>query len=49
MRHRIFTNFNAEAEGITPDQIIRRLISEVPEPRPEDYAKPQAAAAGSSG
>jgi MoxR-like ATPase len=26
LRHRIMTNFNAEAEGIKPDEIIRRLI-----------------------
>jgi len=26
LRHRIMTNFNAEAEGITPNEIIRRLI-----------------------
>jgi len=25
LRHRIITNFNAEAEGIKPDDIIRRL------------------------
>ena len=27
LRHRIITNFNAEAEGITPDQIIHELTS----------------------
>jgi MoxR-like ATPase len=27
LRHRILTNFNAEAEGITPDEIVRRLIA----------------------
>ena len=26
MRHRIMTNFNAEAEGVKPDEIVRRLI-----------------------
>jgi MoxR-like ATPase len=26
LRHRILTNFNAEAEGIKPDEIVRRLI-----------------------
>ena len=31
LRHRIVTNFNAEAEGIKPDDIIRRLLEEVPE------------------
>ena len=30
LRHRIMTNFNAEAEGIDADAIIRRLIDFVP-------------------
>jgi MoxR-like ATPase len=30
LRHRIVTNFNAEAEGIKPDDIVRRLIAAVP-------------------
>jgi MoxR-like ATPase len=30
LRHRIRTNFNADAEGITPDAIIHRLIESVP-------------------
>ncbi len=30
LRHRIITNFSAEAEGITPDKIIDMLIDEVP-------------------
>lgn len=30
LRHRIITNFNAEAEGITPDEIVRRLIDAIP-------------------
>ncbi len=29
LRHRIVTNFNAEAEGIKPDDLIRRLIAAV--------------------
>ncbi len=29
LRHRIMTNFNAEAEGITTDEIIRRLIGTI--------------------
>ncbi len=31
LRHRIVTNFNAEAEGVKPDHIIRKLIDIVPE------------------
>jgi MoxR-like ATPase len=30
LRHRIITNFNAEAEGIKPDDIVRRLINVIP-------------------
>ncbi len=30
LRHRIMTNFNAEAEGIKPDDIVRRLIEHIP-------------------
>ncbi|MFN0050643.1 MAG: AAA family ATPase [Planctomycetales bacterium] len=30
LRHRIITNFNAEAEGIKPDDIIRRLAELIP-------------------
>jgi MoxR-like ATPase len=30
LRHRIITNFNAEAEGIKPDDIIQRLIDLIP-------------------
>jgi len=41
-RHRLFTNFNADAEGVTPEDIIERLLKTVPEPMPEDYRKPAA-------
>ncbi|MFM8286609.1 MAG: AAA family ATPase, partial [Planctomycetaceae bacterium] len=30
LRHRLMTNFNAEAEGIRPDNIIERLIELIP-------------------
>jgi MoxR-like ATPase len=30
LRHRIITNFNAEAEGITPDDIVAKLLDTVP-------------------
>ena len=39
MRHRIFTNFNADAEGITPETIIDRLMKTIPEPTEAEYAK----------
>jgi MoxR-like ATPase len=31
MRHRLITNFHAAAEGVTPDDIIVRLLKDVPE------------------
>jgi MoxR-like ATPase len=37
LRHRVLTNFHGEAEGMTPDKIVRQLLESVPEPRPEDY------------
>ena len=37
LRHRIFTNFNADSEGITVEQIIERLLRTVPEPGEKDY------------
>jgi len=30
LRHRIVTNFNAEAEGIKSDTIVRKLIDSIP-------------------
>jgi MoxR-like ATPase len=30
LRHRIITNFNAEAEGVTPDDIVERLARLIP-------------------
>ena len=30
LRHRIITNFNAEADGVKPDDIVRRLIEGTP-------------------
>lgn len=32
LRHRLITNFNAEAEGIDSDAIIRRLLAHIPRP-----------------
>jgi len=34
LKHRLVTNFHAEAEGVSPDQIIARLLAEVPEDAP---------------
>jgi MoxR-like ATPase len=38
LRHRIFTNFNADAEGVDVDQIIDRILKAVPEPSYEETA-----------
>ena len=37
LRHRISTNFQAQAEGMTTDDLIGRLIKEVPEPTVDKY------------
>ena len=34
LRHRIITNFNAEAEGITADSIVERLLQDIPSDAP---------------
>ena len=39
LRHRIFTNFNADAEGVDADAVVERLLQTVPEPSPEEYAQ----------
>ncbi len=39
LRHRLFTNFNADAEGIGPDQVVERLLEVVPEAGAADYAR----------
>ncbi len=38
LRHRIITNFAAEAEGITPDTIVSRLLEAVPRHESETLA-----------
>jgi MoxR-like ATPase len=38
LRHRIITNFHAEAEGVTPTKVVQRLLEQVKEPRSQDYA-----------
>ena len=35
LRHRVLLNFHAEAERITTDHVIQRLLEEVPEPTSE--------------
>lgn len=35
LRHRLFLNFNAEVDGVTPDDLVEQLIELIP-PEPED-------------
>ena len=37
LRHRISTNFQAQAEGQTTDSLIKRLLAEVSEPETPKY------------
>lgn len=37
LRHRLFTNFNADSEGVTPDALVSRLLETIPEPSEKDY------------
>ncbi len=39
LRHRLVTTFNADAEGITTDDIIKKLIAAIPLPQEEAAAK----------
>lgn len=39
LRHRISTNFQAQAEGLSSEDLITRLIQEVPEPNIPKYQK----------
>ena len=36
LRHRIVTNFNAEAEGVKPDAIVKKLIDHIPRQQYEE-------------
>jgi hypothetical protein len=35
MRHRLLTNFHAEADKVTTDHLIRQLVDAVPAPKSE--------------
>ena len=39
LRHRISTNFQAQAEGMTPEDVIKRLLAEIPEPEIPKFTK----------
>jgi MoxR-like ATPase len=38
LRHRISTNFQAQAEGLTPEDLIARLMHDIPVPEIPKYA-----------
>jgi MoxR-like ATPase len=40
LRHRISTNFQAQAEGMATDDVIRRLLDEIPEPEIPKFVSP---------
>lgn len=40
LRHRIATNFQAQADGMTTDKIVMRLVKELPEPAIPKFATP---------
>ena len=37
LRHRLFTNFTADSEGIGPDDLVSQLLEFVPEPSQNEY------------
>jgi MoxR-like ATPase len=39
LRHRLFTNFNADAEGVSPDQIVEKLLEVVREKSDSEYVR----------
>ena len=41
LRHRIVTNFSAESEDVTPDQVIERLVKETPSKEGELTSDPR--------
>lgn len=41
LRHRLFTNFNADAEGVNVDRVIARLLDMVKEPSYGEQAPPK--------
>jgi MoxR-like ATPase len=37
LRHRIFTNFTADSEGVDTNKIVQKLLETIPEPNENDY------------
>jgi MoxR-like ATPase len=42
LRHRVITSFNADSEGVTVEDVIDKLLENVPEPDEEFYARRKA-------
>jgi MoxR-like ATPase len=38
LRHRLSTNFQAQAEGLTTEDVVTRLLSEIPVPEVPKFA-----------
>jgi len=38
LRHRMWTNFAADSEGLTTPKLIEKLLAAIPEPTEKDYA-----------
>lgn len=45
LRHRVITNFSAESSGITSDDVIDRLLEEIPDRSDGDQVAPELASA----
>jgi MoxR-like ATPase len=39
LRHRIMTNFNADSQSVTVEDVITKLLQSIPEPSEDAYAK----------
>ena len=39
LRHRVSTNFQAQAEGMTTEDVIQKLLDQIPEPEVEKFEK----------
>ncbi len=39
LRHRISTNFQAQAEGYSNEQVIQKILAEIPEPEIPKYSQ----------
>jgi len=39
LRHRVSTNFQAQAEGLTTEDVINRLVEAIPEPKISKFSE----------